>query len=134
VRAGAWTTGAAVLIFALALLPVAKARYDTEHKDLQHERMRRVEINRLQHVIALLGTKRILACGTPNPTIEYGSVLAWDMDIKTGGLLVTKQNLRERPRTLVDFYPLRNGWHVFPAYVTAKTAPHCHGLRLLYTT
>jgi hypothetical protein len=126
--------GAVAVIFAVALLPVAKARWDAEHKDLQHERRRRVEIDRLRHVIALLGTKRILACGTPNPTIEYGSVLAWFMDIKTAGLLVTEKNLRERPRTLVDFYPLSNGWHVFPAHVTSRTAPHCHNLRVLYTT
>jgi hypothetical protein len=133
-RAGTYVAAAVALVFALGLLPVAKARYDAERKDLRHERARTTQINRLAHVINVLSSGRILACGVPNPTIEYGSVLAWDMDIKTAGLLVTKENLIQRPRTLVDFYPLANGWHVFPAYVTAKTAPHCHGLRVLYTT
>ena len=133
-RAGTLAAGAVVLVFAAGLIPVAKARYDTEHKDLLHEQARTAQINRLHHVIDVLGRNKILACGTPNPPIEYGSVLAWFMDIKTAGLLVTKQNLIARPRTLVDFYPLASGgWHVLPADTTAKTRPHCGGLSLVYT-
>jgi hypothetical protein len=127
-----WVVGAGVLAVAVALLPVARARYDTERKDLRHEQARTREINRLAVVINRLGRGRILACGQPNVPIGYQSVFAWDMGVKTGALYVDPKHLAAHPHTVVDFYPLSNGWHVLVADVNAKTAPHCHGLSLLY--
>ncbi|MDQ6606836.1 MAG: hypothetical protein M3Z06_09870 [Actinomycetota bacterium] len=131
-RSAAWAAGLAVILLAGALLPVARARYRAEHKDLNHERARTREINRLSTVVARLGPARILACGQPNVPIGYQSVFAWYMDIKTGVLYVAPKHLKAHPHTTVDFFALSNGWHVFPNHVNAATAPHCHGLRLRY--
>jgi hypothetical protein len=125
---------AAALVFAAALVPVARARYDTEHRDLMHEHARTREINRLAVVVRRLGPSRILACGQPNVPIAYQSVFAWDMGTNTGHLYVDPKHLRAHPHTVVDFYALSVGWHVFPAYVTARSAPHCAGLRLRYVS
>jgi hypothetical protein len=131
-RSAAWAAGLVVILFAGALLPVARARYRAEHRDLNHERARTREINRLSVVVQRLGPARILACGQPNVPIGYQSVFAWYMDIKTGVLYVAPKHLKAHPHTTVDFFALSNGWHVFPNHVTAATAPHCRGLRLRY--
>jgi hypothetical protein len=131
-RAAAWAAGLAVILFAGALLPVARARYRSEHKDLVHERARTREINRLSAVVNRLGPSRILACGQPNVPIGYQSVFAWYMNIKIGALYVAPKHLKAHPHTTVDFFALSNGWHVFPSHVNATTAPNCRGLRLLY--
>jgi hypothetical protein len=127
-----WAAGLAVVAFAAALIPVARARYDTEHRDLLHEQARTREINRLAVVVARLTPARILGCGQPNVPIGYQSVFAWEMGTNTGHLYVDPKHLAAHPRTVVDFYPLSNGWHVLVAYANAKTAPHCGGLRLRY--
>ncbi len=128
----AWLAGLAVILFAGALLPVALARYRSEHKDLNHERARTREINRLSVVVQRLGRDRILACGQPNVPIGYQSVFAWYMNIKTGVLYVAPKHLKAHPHTTVDFFALSKGWHVFPNHVNATDAPRCRGLRLRY--
>jgi hypothetical protein len=130
----AWIAGLVVLVFAAALLPVARARYRTEHKDLLHERARTAEITRLAGVIKLLGPAKILACGQPNVPIGYQSVFAWYMGIKTGVLYVAPKHLKAHPHTTVDFYTLSRGWHVFPNHVTAGDAARCHGLRVRFVS
>jgi hypothetical protein len=130
--AAAWVVGVGTILFLGALLPVARARYRSEHKDLIHERARTREISRLAAVIHQLGPPHILACGQPNVPIGYQSVFAWYMGIKTGALYVAPKHLAAHPHTTVDFYALRSGWHVFPNHVNAADAARCHGLRLLY--
>jgi hypothetical protein len=125
-----WATGVLVLVFAGTMVPTARSRLRAERTDLTHERARAKEINRLSTVVQRLGTARILACGQPNMPIAYQSVLAWYMGVKIGELYVDPKHQKLHPRPLVDFFPLHNGWRVFPTDLTAASAAHCHGLRL----
>ena len=64
--------------------------------------------------------------------IGYQSVLAWYLGIKIGVLYVNPNTFRLHPHTVVNFYPLHNGWKVFPSHVDAAHASACHGLRLTF--
>ncbi len=127
-----WSTGVVMLLFAGTLAPAARSRLRAERTDLKHERARAQEINRLSTVVSKLGASRILACGQPNMPIGYQSVLAWYLGIKIGVLYVNPNTFRAHPHTVVNFYPLHNGWKVFPSHVDAAHASACHGLRLTF--
>jgi len=131
-RLGNWGATLIVVLLGATMLPAAASRLRIERKDLTHERARTMELGRLQVVISRLGAARILGCGQPNIPIGYQSVFAWYTGTNTGRLYVFAASLHKHPRTLVNFFPLSNGWRVFPSHVTAATAPHCHGLRLTY--
>jgi hypothetical protein len=129
---GTWATVLVLVVIGLSMVGPAHRQYRLEHKDFLHERLRTREIGRLQKVVSLLGGSRILGCGQPNIPIGYQSVFAWYLGIKVGILYVNPKFLKLHPHTLVNIYPLSNGWRVFPSHVTAATEPHCHGLRLTY--
>ncbi|MGI8411862.1 MAG: hypothetical protein ACR2LV_03960 [Solirubrobacteraceae bacterium] len=126
-----WATGLLVLVLVGALVPAARSSIRVERKDLTHERARTREINLLSTVVTRLGGgSRILACGQPNMPIGYQSVLAWYMGVKIGELYVSANYERLHPHPLVSFFPLSNGWKVFPSHVNAASAGRCRGLRL----
>ena len=126
-----WATGLVVLVIAGTMVPSARSRLHIERKDLTHERDRTKEINRLSAVVNRLGgASKILACGQPDAPIGFQSVLAWYMGVKIGILYVNPAFIRKHPHPLVNFFPLRNGWRVFPTHVDAAHAAQCRGLRL----
>jgi hypothetical protein len=127
-----WATGVLVLLIAGTFVPAARSRLRVERADLKHERARAKEIGRLSTVVQRLGVSRILACGQPNMPIGYQSILAWDMGIKIGVLYINPDTFALHPYTTVDFFPLHDGWRVFPSHVTRATTARCHGLRLTY--
>jgi|GEM_PF-1063879 len=132
-RLGAWGTGAAIVVICATLLGAAGHQVRLERADLKHERARTTLIGRLSAVVHRLGPSRIMACGQPNIPIEYQSVFAWYMGIKTGVLYVSQTYLRAHPHPLVNIYPISGaGWKVFPSHVTAASAASCSGLRLIY--
>jgi hypothetical protein len=83
-------------------------------------------------VIHTLGASKILACAQPRVPIGYQSVFAWYTGIKIGVLYINPKSYATLRHPTVDFFPLRDGWRVFPSHMTAATVPHCHGLRLTY--
>ena len=127
---GAWGAALVVVLYAGAMLPNARKQLRLERSDLKHERARTVEIGRLSAVVKKLGPAHILACGQPNIPIEYQSVLAWYMGVKTGILYVSPGYFKAHPHPLVNIYPINGGWKVFPSHVTPADAPHCQGLVL----
>jgi hypothetical protein len=131
---GAWGAALVVVLYAGAMLPNARKQLRLERSDLKHERARTIEIGRLSAVVKKLGPADILACGQPNTPIEYQSVLAWYMGVKTGILYVSPGYFKLHPHPLVNIYPINGGWKVFPSHVTPAAAAHCQGLTLFYTT
>jgi hypothetical protein len=130
---GAWGAAIVLVVMAGSLFSAAHRQYRLERIDLRHERARTKLIGRLSTVVHRLGAGHILACGQPNIPIEYQSIFAWYMGIKTGVLYVSPTYLAKHPHPLVNIYPIPGGgWKVFPSHVTATSAPHCHGLRLVY--
>jgi hypothetical protein len=128
-----WGTGIAVLAVCGSMTGAAAHNYRLERADLKHERSRTALIGRLSAVVNILGPGRILACGQPNVPIEYQSIFAWYMGIKTGVLYVSPAFLRKHPHPLVNVYPTRGGgWKVFPSHLTAASPARCANLRLVY--
>jgi hypothetical protein len=128
-----WGAGIAVLAICGSMAGAAAHNFRLERADLRHERSRTVLIGRLSGVVNRLGPSRILACGQPNIPIEYQSIFAWYMGIKTGVLYVSPTYLRKHPHPLVNIYPIAGGgWKVFPSHITAASAARCHHLRLVY--
>ena len=130
---GAWGTGLAVVLIGASLLGATGHQLRLERTDLRHERARTTLIGRLSSVVHRLGAGHILACGQPNIPIEYQSILAWYMGIKTGVLYVSQSYLRLHPHPLVNIYPIGGGgWKVFPSHLSAASAARCRGLNLVY--
>jgi hypothetical protein len=132
-RVGGWGTGLAVALIGASLLGAAGHQLRLERADLRHEHARTALIGRLSAVVHRLGAGHILACGQPNIPIEYQSILAWYMGVKTGVLYVSQNYLRLHPHPLVNIYPIAGGgWKVFPSHVTPASAARCRGLNLVH--
>ena len=130
---GGWGTGVAVLAVCGSMAGAAAHNARLERADLHHERERTILINHLSGVVRVLGASHILGCGQPNIPIEYQSVFAWYMGIKTGVLYVSPTYLAKHPHPLVNIYPISGGgWKVFPSHVNAAGAARCTGLNLIY--
>jgi len=70
----------------------------------------------------------------PKIPIAYQSVFAWYAGVKIGELYYSPGFFKQHPHPLVNIYPLRNGWKVFPSHVNAAAVARCRGLRLTYTS
>jgi hypothetical protein len=117
------TGGALVIValFALWLVPTAHSRLNIERKDLTHERQRTKWIDHMPGLIARLGgAKHLFACGQPTTSIQYQSVLAWDLGANTGELFWTPHLGKTQPRPVVLFQPTPHAWKV----ETINTAPN----------
>jgi hypothetical protein len=110
----------------LSMAPPARSRLHIERRDLTHERVRALELNRLSAVVKRLGgASRIFACGQPNIPIGYQSVLAWYMGSNVGELYYApkSQAFKEHPHPVVNMVPLKDGWKVFPSHLEAAASP-----------
>jgi hypothetical protein len=125
-------TGGAVVIvglFAVWLVPTAHSRYVIEHKDLVHERLRTKFIDHLPGLIARLGgAKHLFACGQPTTSIQYQSVLAWDLGANTGELFWTPHLGKVQPRPVVLFQPTPHAWKVETIDTKPSMVAQCKGL------
>jgi hypothetical protein len=120
---------AAVLL--VVMVPQAVSRARAEHKDINHERERTKEINRLGATIqALGGPARVLACGHPVLNVEYVSIMAWYLHQNTGhiGYRPKIELAKTRPDVLFTAFP--NGWGITPHHQPAGSS--CNGLKSLY--
>jgi hypothetical protein len=130
-RLGPALAAGLVLVVVASLVPAARSRARIERADLSHERSRTKEINRLHTAIGRVGgIHRILACGRPNVPIGYQSIFAWYTGLKIGDLYVSQKHEHQHPSPLVNIYPLRDGWKVFPSHIHGAALRRCHGLRV----
>jgi hypothetical protein len=128
---GGWAAAIVVALAAAGTLPWAHTAYRSERVDLTHERDRTKLIGQLRTVVDRLGSaSRITGCGQPNIPIGYQSVFAWYSGIKVGVLYVNPAYLKQHPHPLLNVYPIRGGWRVFPSHVTtAAEGAACRGMR-----
>ena len=128
-------TGGAVVIvglFAVWLLPTAHSRLHIERSDLAHERLRTKFIDHLPGLIARLGgSKRLFACGQPTTSIQYQSVLAWDLGANTGELFWTPHLGQTQPRPVVLFQPTPHAWKVETIDTKPSLKVQCQGLNVV---
>ncbi len=119
---------AVVLLAVMVPKGITNAR--AEHKDINHERDRTKEINKLGALVAALGPERIQACGWPVLNVEYVSIMGWYLHRNTGviGYRPKIELAKKRPDVL--FTSLPNGWAVTPNHEPAGSS--CNKLKSLY--
>ncbi|MGO9750662.1 MAG: hypothetical protein ACLP8S_09595 [Solirubrobacteraceae bacterium] len=116
---------ALALVLVAALIPDAKARYDTEQSDLKHEHGRTAEINALAKTLtALGGSTRIRSCGNPVIDVEWLSAIAYSMHMNVG--FVGYKTATRQP--IIVFTPLPNGWQILPQHIPRTARTRCAGL------
>jgi hypothetical protein len=119
----------AVILLAV-MVPKGISDARAEHKDINHERARTKEINKLGALVAALGPERIQACGWPVLNVEYVSIMGWYLHRNTGviGYRPKIELAKQRPDVL--FTSLPNGWSVTPNHEPAGSS--CNNLKSLY--
>lgn len=120
---------AALAVFVVAEVPIARARINTERHDLHGQRVRTRYVNLLGKVVERLGAQRILTCGQPHIGIGWQSVLAWDLGTNTGRLFFVPSSEKHHRHPIVNMYPHYYGWQFFPSdWTTPRQAARCRGL------
>jgi hypothetical protein len=125
-----WVSALVVLVFAGTCVPVAHGRIHTEALDLGKQRVRTVYVNNLAAAVLHLTPQRILACGQPNITIGWQSILAFDMGMNVGDLFFTPQGEKAHPRPVVVIVADPQGWTFQgKGWTNPAQAARCRGLR-----
>ena len=120
---------AAALLVVMVPQGIHQAR--AEHKDINHERARTKEINKLGALIAALGgPARVQACGWPVLNVEYVSVMGWYLHRNTGVIGYRPKIELAKKRPDLYFTPLPNGWTVTPNHQPAGSS--CNRMKGLY--
>jgi hypothetical protein len=120
---------AAVLLVVMVPRGIDNAR--AEHKDINHERARTKQINKLGALVtALGGPARVQACGWPVLNVEYVSVMGWFLHRNTGVIGYRPKIELAKRRPDMYFTPLPNGWAVTPNHQPAGSS--CNTLKGLY--
>ena len=125
-----WAGIPLALVLLVVMVPKGIATARAEHKDINHERDRTKEINKLGALVAALGPERIQACGWPVLNVEYVSIMGWYLHRNTGviGYRPKIELAKKRPDVL--FTSLPNGWSVTPNHEPAGSS--CNQLKSLY--
>ena len=124
-----WSGIPVVVVLVVSLLPGALARARVEHKDLNHERVRTTEINKLAATIdAIGGYKHLRACGRPVMNVEYVSIMAWYIKLDTGYIGYRPQFELKKKYPIVLFTSLPNGWAVHSDRVKPALRASCSNL------
>lgn len=111
----------------------ARALWDTEHKDIKHQRVRTQRILQLSSFISQLGgTRRIEPCGGALVRVEYVSIMAWYLRVNTGNVAYQPQKVLKRTNPVLYFVPLPNGWLAKPLRPHAASVSWCSSLSSLF--
>jgi hypothetical protein len=114
----------------VALVPDAHSQEQLEHKDIRAQRVRTIEIHRLDATVEHLGGAAFIrSCGDPTVDVAYVSILGWytHMNVgKVGHRPVFMINHQTKP--LVLFTPLPNGWVTHTYHLTAANQQRCASL------
>lgn len=127
--------GVLVVIAVVALMvPRAVHAERTEHVDLNHERARTAEIQRLDAALkAFGGYKFIRSCGDPASDVEWVSILAWYTKLDVGYVghrPAYIAHVEKKPSIL--FTALGNGWIVHTFHLPSGAPTACQRLNKAY--
>jgi hypothetical protein len=126
-----WAGVPLAVVLVAVMVPHGISNARAEHKDINHERDRTKEINKLGALIAALGgPARVQACGWPVLNVEFVSIMAWYLHRNTGviGYRPKIELAKRRPDVL--FTSLANGWGVTPNHEPAGSS--CNTMKGLY--
>ncbi len=123
---------AVVLLGSMIPDAISQARF--EHRDVRHERLRTIEINKLGALVNAVGGRGpIEKCGRIVINVEYVSIMGWYVHLNTGQMgYRPKFELTKKRYPIVLFTPLRNGWKIQPYRTRRALRSTCAGLTGLY--
>jgi hypothetical protein len=126
-RAPSWSGIPIVVLIVAALIPSALSRARTEHKDLQIQRARTDQINRLTTAIRHDGgAARLRSCGEPLTRLEWQTILAWNLRINVVKIGFKYGPAIRRGLPIVLFTPTSTGgWRLQGLH---QVAPQCRSL------
>ena len=120
---------AAAAALVATIVPAAVSDARTEHRDLQHQRLRTRTLNLLTSEIdALGGPGRFAGCGEPLTRLVYQSSVAWALHLNVAqvGFKYGPAIASNRPIVLFTPYPQSgSGWRIQALH---QTAPGCMSL------
>jgi hypothetical protein len=80
-------------------------------------------------IASLGGPGRVLGCGHPVLNVEFVSVMGWYLHLNTGNIGYRPVVELRKPRPMVLFTSLPNGWGITPYHQTESA---CAALKSLY--
>ncbi|HEY2651316.1 MAG TPA: hypothetical protein VGI50_05300 [Solirubrobacteraceae bacterium] len=115
---------ALVAALIVSLIPTSISRARAAHHDLQIQRLRTREIDRLAAIVSNLGgATRLRTCGEPLTRLEYQTVLAWTLHVNVAAVGFRYRQAIRRGDPIVLFTPIpTGGWLVQALH---QRAPAC---------
>jgi hypothetical protein len=124
-----WAGVLVVLAISAALVPGAIGRVRAERQDLHRERVRAMQLSRLQQAIAAVGGYRhVRQCGEPVTYVGFVSALAYDMKMNVGFVgHRPKRDVRRRVPVIL-FTQGPDGWTLEPSHLRVHSRLRCSSL------
>jgi hypothetical protein len=123
-----WAGPVLVVALVISLVPAAISGAGVEHKDLNSQRARTAELNRLIGVIrGLGGVAALRPCGEPLTRLEYQTALAWSLKDNVSRVGFKYGQAIQRGDPIVLFTPESTGWKVQAVHQVlpqCRTLPH----------
>jgi hypothetical protein len=115
---------ALVAALIVSLIPTSISRARAAQHDLQVQRLRTREIDRLAAIVSNLGgATRLRTCGEPLTRLEYQTVLAWTLHVNVAAVGFRYRQAIRRGDPIVLFTPIpTGGWLVQALH---QRAPAC---------
>lgn len=124
---------AAVAIFAVALVPVARSRARLLRQQVHRASIDATRIDRLRTAVTLAGgPATVRHCGHPVTFVGFASTLAWDLDVNVSGVGYKPGREWRSHRPMVMFRPVGSGWEVTPIHTRRARVAFCQRLVLAY--
>jgi hypothetical protein len=122
-----WVGVGLVAVLIASLVPTAVSRARAERHDLQAQRRRTTEIDRLASIVtALGGPSRLRACGEPLTRLEYQTVVAWTLHVNVATVGFKYASAIRRADPIVLYTPIPTGGWVVQAL--HQRSPGCLSL------
>jgi hypothetical protein len=125
--------GLLVAGFVAALVPAGRTQVNVERADLVHEHHRTAQVNRLKTVLNVAGgAKGLFACGHPDITQGWQSILAWELKQTVGAMWFSPGAQRRYHFPYVVFLQVHGGgWSLTPRAVPPSRRAACRRVAIV---
>ncbi len=122
----AWAPVAVVVLLVVALVPAARSRARTTHREIDDAHRGATQLSRLEAVIDRAGGAAVIkSCGQPVTELGYQSEVAWAIGLNVGSVGYRPARSIAKGTPIVLFEPVGDGWRVRPIHVRTGDASRC---------
>jgi hypothetical protein len=117
---------AVVVLLGVALVPTARSRARTTHREIDDAHRGATQLSRLEAVIDRAGGAAVIkSCGQPVTELGYQSEVAWAIGLNVGSVGYRPATSIAKGTPIVLFEPVGDGWRVRPIHVRTGDASRC---------